>query len=144
MKIAHHPSRPTETDKKGFVAFFWETLVTMIPHTVHYSDNTQQFFAIALDVFRSIDETRQESLPLASYLQRWSSLLLEHKHEEVCLCHQRMHKDADVLQFVGRDCIDWFAAGLTGLLQWCIGLLKSTKKPLNIEYSSLIRFTQGC
>ena len=56
----------------------------MIPETVNHSRYTEQFFSIALEVFRHADEVCQEQMPLASYLQTWSVLLLEHRHDEVC------------------------------------------------------------
>ena len=40
---------------------------------------------------------------------------------------------ADFLQLVGRDSIDWVVSGMTGLLHWCIQLMKSKKRPLNVE-----------
>ena len=60
-------------------------MVTMIPDTVNCSQYTEQFFNIALEVFRHADEFCQEQMPLASYLQTWSGLLLDHKHDEVRL-----------------------------------------------------------
>ena len=36
----------------------------------------------------------------------------------------------DLWKFVGRDNVDWIVLGLSGLLRWCIKLIKSMKKPL--------------
>ena len=49
---------------------------------------------------------------------------------DICLC---VLIRADALQFVGRDSVDWVVSGITGLLHWCIQLMKSKKRPLNIE-----------
>ena len=81
-------NRLAETDAQEFVSFFWTHMVTMIPETVNCSRYTEQFFNIALEVFRYADEFCQEQMPLASYLQTWSVLLLGHKHDEVRL-HNR-------------------------------------------------------
>ncbi|MCJ1379414.1 hypothetical protein MMC17_002515 [Xylographa soralifera] len=106
-----------ETDAQEFISFFWTHMVTMIPETVNCSRYTEQFFNIALEVFRHADELCQEQMPLASYLQTWSGLLLGHKHHE----------------FVGRDGVDWIIYGITGLLHWCIQLMKSNKRPLDVD-----------
>ncbi|MCJ1398303.1 hypothetical protein MMC11_001500 [Xylographa trunciseda] len=106
-----------ETDAQDFISFFWSHMVTMIPETVNCSQSTEQFFNIALEVFRHADELRLEQMPLASYLQTWSELLLEHRHDE----------------FVGRDGVDWIIYGITGLLHWCVQLMKSSKRPLDID-----------
>ena len=57
----------------------------MVPKTVQLPQNTEQFFSIALETFRHVDEDYQEQLPLASYVQIWSKLLLEHQHQEVSI-----------------------------------------------------------
>ena len=55
----------------------------MIPQTVQHLHGTEQFFEIAVEVFRSLGEEYQEELPLAAYLQDWSDLLLSYQHDEV-------------------------------------------------------------
>lgn len=76
-------SRETETKAHEFVSFFWEAFVAMIPGTVHFPQYTEQFFDVALEVFRCADEKLQAQMPLALYLQSWTTLLLEHNHDEV-------------------------------------------------------------
>ena len=44
---------------------------------------SQQFFDIALTVFKSMDKFAVDALPLGAYVQDWSKLLLEHVHDEV-------------------------------------------------------------
>ena len=126
-------SRPTETTSQDFVQFFWENMLALIPETVQHRHDTEQFFDIALDVFRSLDQDFHEGLPLETYLQDWSNLLLNYQHHEVSryCCSSLLHSDC--LQFVGRESVDWVVAGITGLLQWCIQLMKSRKRPLNVE-----------
>ena len=72
-------------EAQEFVSFFWDNVVKIIPETIRYSQNTEQFFRIALEVFRQLDENSQKQLQLASYMQRWGTLLLECQHNEVCL-----------------------------------------------------------
>ena len=55
-----------------------------VPETARYPQHAQQFYIIALETFRRVDETAQEELPLSTYLQDWSSLLLSFRHDEVC------------------------------------------------------------
>lgn len=47
-----------------------------------------------------------------------------------------IYADTDRAQFVGRDSIDWVVFGIVGLLQWCIQLTKSLKKPMVVQYES--------
>ncbi|MCJ1245998.1 hypothetical protein MMC30_003202 [Trapelia coarctata] len=112
-------SLPSETaiDTHEFVSFFWESFLSLIPEATGLHKETEEFFSIALEVFRCVDEEAQEQLPLASYVQGWSKLLLGHRHDE----------------FVGRDSIDWIVHGITGLLHWCIQLMRSKKRPLDID-----------
>jgi ubiquitin carboxyl-terminal hydrolase 34 len=65
------------------VSFFWKTFVSLIPVAARLGRQTEQFFGIALEIFRSVNEEAQAELPLESYLQDWSKLLLDHRHDEV-------------------------------------------------------------
>lgn len=57
----------------------------LIPEAAQLDNRTEEFFSIALEVFRCIDEEAHEQLPLASYVRDWSKLLLDHRHDEVYL-----------------------------------------------------------
>lgn len=57
----------------------------LIPVAAQLDTETEEFFSIALEVFRCVDEEAQEQLPLESYVKDWSKLLLDHRHDEVCL-----------------------------------------------------------
>ena len=105
-------------DVKDFTMFFWDNILDMIPDAPQYDQNSEQFFEIAFEVFRRIEEYEQEKLPLALYLQSWSKILLNFRHHET----------------VGRWSIDWVVTGLTELIRWCIQLMKAKKKPLDIKY----------
>lgn len=125
-------NRSTETPTQDFVSFFWDKMLIMIPQSVKYPGNAQQLYEIALVVFRSIRQGSQDAVQLATYAKVWGNLLLEHIHDEVCTCTPSQQEEAstDIWKFVGRDNIDWIVLGLSGLLRWCIQLIKSMKKPL--------------
>ena len=55
----------------------------MIPRTSLHAQNTEQFFDIALEIFRSIDENDREELPLARYILDWSDLLFSRENDKV-------------------------------------------------------------
>lgn len=96
-------------------AVYWDTLASIVPHTIEYSSQSAEFFNIAGQVFRRNDEYSREEPTLRGFLTSWSSLLLKYQHTE----------------FVGRDEVDIFVMGLTKLLLCCIQSLKSLKKPLH-------------
>lgn len=135
----------TETPTQDFVSFFWQKLLVMIPQSVKHPDNAQQLYDIALVVFRSIRQGSQDPGQLATYAKVWGNLLLEHIHDEVCTCNplQQGTTSTDVWKFVGRDNVDWIVLGLSGLLRWCIQLIKSMKKPLETGYVSLHTIPNG-
>lgn len=59
--------------------------MTVIPHSLAFRSNSQQFFDAAAIIFRSVDQRGQQELDIAIYAQNWSALLLEHVHNEVSL-----------------------------------------------------------
>ena len=67
---------------------------------------------------------------MSSYVDAWSTLLLEHEHEEVGLSVLNWLRIANDEQFVGRDQIDWIVLGLSSLLNWSFQVLQSLGKPL--------------
>jgi ubiquitin carboxyl-terminal hydrolase 34 len=95
---------------------FWHVISSIIPDSVHWSGQSQQFFEIAELVFRAQDEYERNEISLRSFLTQWSDLLLSHQHQE----------------FVGRGEIDHVILGFTKLLLCCILSLKSFKKPLGV------------
>ena len=111
---------PLESEKsktKDFINFFWGQITSMMREAVTLGPQADQFFHIAIDLFRKIDESESHSLPLATYLEHWTALLLNHEHRE----------------FVGRHYVDGVIDGLTNLLHWCLQLLKARKVPLEIS-----------
>ena len=55
----------------------------MIPLTLESAAVSQQFFEIALVIFRSLDHMHHESLELQTYAQEWIYLLVAHESTEV-------------------------------------------------------------
>ena len=104
-------------DIKDFTTFFWNNILDMILDAPQYHENSAQLFEVAFEVFRRIEEYEQENLPLTSYLQTWSTILLDFHHDET----------------VGRHSVDSVVLGLTELIRWCIQLMKAKKKPLDIK-----------
>ena len=105
------PRRIKVTD---FVAYFWTEIVNMLPETSEPSNHPEHFFPMAIELFRSIDNTSAQSLPLSSYLETWAACLLRYEHSE----------------FVGRFPLDCVVEGFSVLLDWCVQLLKARKQPL--------------
>ncbi|KAI9827937.1 MAG: hypothetical protein M1819_006880 [Sarea resinae] len=107
--------RKTKTTPKTFSEFFWRIFLKILPQAVQHPDQSQQLFNVSLSVFRAVGAHARDDLDLESYTKDWSHLLLSHKHDE----------------FVGRDTVDFIVLGFSSLLNWCIQLAKSFKKPLN-------------
>ncbi|KAL8681113.1 MAG: hypothetical protein Q9186_002765 [Xanthomendoza sp. 1 TL-2023] len=82
---------------------------------------------VANTVLRSLEDSYRQNLPLTTYVQDWTGLLLQHHHEE----------------FVGRDTLDWVIFGISDLIQWCIQYIKSTKKPMQISGNLMERLLRA-
>ena len=107
---------PEVFDAQDFIAFFWDRIVNLIPEAPAYHAHSEQFFEIALEILRRKEELSPDTLPLVSYLQDWSEVLLRFNHNE----------------FVGRCSVNPLIAGLTPLIYWCVQSMKAKKKPLDI------------
>ncbi len=79
--------RPTKVTAAEFASYFWRVLSQVLPHTTGKQANSAQLFDASLAVFRSVGETSRDVLDLPGYLRHWGKLLLEHKHDEVCVRH---------------------------------------------------------
>jgi ubiquitin carboxyl-terminal hydrolase 34 len=75
------PDNPTAVD---MLATFWEAFVQTFPRTPEYASQSQEFFEVALCVFRSVAEKSPSDLIFEEYLVRWSEIVLNHETEEVC------------------------------------------------------------
>ncbi|KAL9043997.1 MAG: hypothetical protein Q9214_002835, partial [Letrouitia sp. 1 TL-2023] len=110
---------PKTTD---FAPYFWEFFTYLIPDSLGYSHNSEQFFTLSTLLFRQLDGAHRQNLDLSNYVREWSALLLRHQHHE----------------FVGRDSLDWVIYGISGLIQLCIQFAKALEKPLKLEYADLL------
>ena len=106
---------------KDFIFFFWTQVVSVVSEAVRYGDQAEQFFQIAIELFRKIDDAEAQKLPLSTYLETWTQCLLNHEHEE----------------FVGQPSVNVVVRGLAQLLDWCLQLLKARKAPLQIPSNVL-------
>ncbi|KAF2819471.1 hypothetical protein CC86DRAFT_335799 [Ophiobolus disseminans] len=101
--------------KAETASHFWSIISAILPKTVEYSAQSQQFFETAEHVFRANDEYDRNEKYLRSLLSQWGTILLEHEHTET----------------PGREETDYLVLGLTKLLLCCILSIKSFKKPVN-------------
>ncbi len=58
-------------------------MVSLVPDALQFRSNAEQFFVLALEIFRQLDDESKAVLPLSSYVKEWSKLLFEYHHEEV-------------------------------------------------------------
>jgi ubiquitin carboxyl-terminal hydrolase 34 len=72
---------PTTVD---MLATFWGAFAQTFPRTTEYAGQSQEFFEVALCVFRSVAEKSPSDLIFGEYLIRWSEIMLSHETEEVC------------------------------------------------------------
>lgn len=108
---------------QDFVSYFWAKIVDMIPDATRFRNQAEQFFHIAIELFRKFDDTEAQALPLPTYLNDWAECLLKHKHEE----------------FVGQPSVDTVVNGLAALLDWCLQLLKAKKSPIALPENLMYR-----
>lgn len=115
----------------NFNSYLWENIAKLVPQCLAYSSTaSQQFFEVALLLFRSTGDAYYAALDVTSYVHDWSGLLLRHEHKEVSWSTPGSHLNSNDEQFVGRDQIDWIVYGLSSLLNWSFHILKELGKPL--------------
>ena len=112
---------PRRIDAQDFIAFFWTKIVEMIPDSVPYGSQAEQFFQLAIDLYRRMDDARAQALPLSDYLENWTACLLRYEHDE----------------FVGRLPFDCIVEGFAALLDWTLTLLKARKQPFALPRNML-------
>lgn len=98
----------------GILATLWEAFVQTFDQTPQYAHQSQEFFEVALSVFRSVAERSPGDLIFGEYLARWSSIMLSHKTEE----------------FVGRETVDHVVLGFSHLIRLCLELAEITETPV--------------
>lgn len=106
------PENPTTVD---ILATLWAAFVRTFPRTLEYAHQSQEFFEVALALFRSVAEKSPGDLIFGEYLKQWSDIMLSHQTEE----------------FVGREQVDHIILGFTRLLRLCLELAESTDTPVD-------------
>ena len=115
----------------NFNSYIWENVAKLVPQSLDYgSTASQQFFELAMFLFRSTGDAYYGTLNITNYVHDWSDLLLRHEHKEVGGRSPDWLSNSNDEQFVGRDQIDWIVFGLSSLLNWSFHILKSLGKPL--------------
>lgn len=88
-------SRAQSKAAQEFLPYMWNSLEPVIPYSLQSQQNQQQFFEVAIMVFRQIDWPHSESLDLQNCISTWSDLLLRHVHREVSIKTHKQPLDAD-------------------------------------------------
>ncbi|EXJ95156.1 hypothetical protein A1O1_00275 [Capronia coronata CBS 617.96] len=103
-------SRFPETVIESCLSHIWEALVGVLPEACQHPEQCSEFCETMLSIMRRIGKSF--SIPtLCKYLDRWCTMLVNHKHVEV----------------VGQPLRDHVVASLTKLLLECSRLLKNAK-----------------
>ncbi|KAL1880253.1 hypothetical protein Plec18167_003656 [Paecilomyces lecythidis] len=97
------------------LATLWAAFVQNFDRTPQYVRRSQEFFEVALSVFRSVAEKSPRDLIFGEYLSRWSAIMLSHKTEE----------------FVGRETVDHVVLGFARLIRLCLELAEITETIVN-------------
>lgn len=71
---------PTAVD---MLAILWGAFVRTFPRTPAYASQSQEFFEVAVCVFRSVAERSPSDLIFGEYLIQWSGIMLSHETQEV-------------------------------------------------------------
>jgi ubiquitin carboxyl-terminal hydrolase 34 len=66
------------------LATVWRSIVRVIPKALEYVNQSEEFLIVALCIFRSVAERSPRDVIFGDYLKQWSTILLDHKTEEVC------------------------------------------------------------
>ncbi|KAJ9326994.1 hypothetical protein DTO027B3_2234 [Paecilomyces variotii] len=97
------------------LATLWAAFAQNFDRTPQYMYHSQEFFEVALSVFRSVAEKSPRDLVFGEYLAQWSAIMLSHKTEE----------------FVGRETVDHVVLGFARLIRLCLELAEITETTVN-------------
>ena len=78
-------NRPSKVTRESFILFFWNFFQSAIDKTLHLSQCAEQFYEIALEIFRLRGNHGYDALPVPEYIVSWSNMLSDRGHEEVQL-----------------------------------------------------------
>ena len=79
------PMMSAESSPVAFdmLATMWGAFVKSFPETMGYAQQCQEFFEVALAIFRSVAEKSPQDLVFNDYLREWSCITLKHQTDEV-------------------------------------------------------------
>ncbi|KAJ5542931.1 hypothetical protein N7535_005353 [Penicillium sp. DV-2018c] len=95
-----------EPNRIDMLATIWASFLQVIPKTVEYASQSEEFFGVALWMLKTIAQKSPRDLVLNEYLRQWSTVMLSHQTEE----------------FVGREPADNLVIGISALLEYCLEL----------------------
>jgi ubiquitin carboxyl-terminal hydrolase 34 len=72
-----------EPNRIDMLATIWASFLQIIPKTVEYVSQSEEFFSAALWMFRTIAHKSPRDLVFNEYLRQWSTVMLSHQTEEV-------------------------------------------------------------
>ena len=104
---------PSSSD---FVSFFWNRIVTLVPVVVEQQGYSEQFFEIAVALLGCMSDDAESTLPLRTYVQDWTGLLLGVQHND----------------FPAKLSAEAVVAGLSRLLHQCTTAIRSQAEPLDV------------
>ena len=91
QKRANRPvseDAPASTEREDPVGVdmltaMWGALAESFPETLAWSYQSQEFFEVALAIFRSVADKAPQCLAFNNYLRDWSNIMLYHQIDEV-------------------------------------------------------------
>ncbi|QQK40129.1 Ubiquitin Carboxy-terminal hydrolase, putative [Penicillium digitatum] len=102
-------------NRVDMLATLWSSFLQVIPKTVEYVPQSEEFFNAALWIFRTVAQKSPRDLIFNEYLRQWSAVMLTHQTEE----------------FVGREPADNLIIGFSTLLERCLELANAAGVTLN-------------
>ena len=129
---SHQVCRANGVSIEEFVSILWAHLVQMIPRRMEDCVDTEHLISIAMDLFRSMDKEALQELPLAVYLDNWSTSLLSFGSPQVTILSYFDHKaySNPCQGLVNESNADCTIAGLSKLISLCMQQTKGHDKPL--------------
>ncbi|KAJ5143206.1 Protein of unknown function DUF3517, partial [Penicillium bovifimosum] len=115
-----------EPNRIDMLATIWASFLQVIPKTVEYASQSEEFFSAALWMLRTIAHRSPRDLVFNEYLQQWSTVMLSHRTEE----------------FVGREPADNLLIGISALLEYCLELANAAGVTLDTRNIAVEIFNQ--
>lgn len=87
--------RATRVSAESFSSYFWGVLSDILPRTLEYRVYSQEFYKLALSVFRTLAGFDLGQLDLNAYIRQWGTLILYQDEKEVRAAYLAFIGDAD-------------------------------------------------